>query len=367
MNRSTVIYSITLVLSVAAVTWAHAQDEESTAASDSRVNVDFAVPDAPAFELLKVDAGKILRPSTVREISAAATDLVGDGGRFELPRTFGIEFSPGLLFFGRNVTLSEYQDNPALYRFRLSVATHRPEDSQTPNNVAFGARLSLLDESDLRTNEAAIDSILTILNRQIDLDAQCEIVIDAEGNPSEPSCPADVESQLDQLSEQLKQLYADTMWNKTALDVAVATRVSTAERDGRNPEVAEATAWVTYALATSGLPLLGDFAGQLLIGLRGGAVQDPVLDDAGDESDWNAQGSLAARYYLGSNRHKVYLDAQATAIHGSQWGSAVAAGGEFRLLEAIWTNVSVDWFLRDTEGSGDRLVAKLTFKAAAPR
>lgn len=339
-----------------------ASADTATSPRDRRVTVDFAVPESPAFELVKVEDSNLLRPSTVREISAGLANFVGSDGELSLPQTLGIEFSPGLLFFGRGLTLQEYRANPIPYRFRMSIATSRPEAAQSPNEFAIGGRVNFLDQADLRTNPEASKRIHELLEQQIELDQECPIKIPESGNP-EVVCPPEVEERLKKLSDRLQQVYADTMWNKNAFDVAAALRITTADTSGNDPQVSEVSGWATYAWATKGVPVIpgdGDIAGQLLIGGKAGFGRDST------STDWKPQASVGVRYYIGTNRHKGYLEGQFLTEEGTDTGNFIGLGGELRVLESIWANLSIA-FARDPDEDNHRLVTRFTFKGAAPR
>jgi hypothetical protein len=168
-------------------------------ASEDAFRVDIAVPEAPAFLLTDGDASSLLRPSTVRDFSAAFGDFTDEDGRFMLPASFAVEIAPSLLFFGRNMTVQRYaglsdladiplpraagatSTTPLLYRqergslfrrvwstLRVSLATHRPDGQDQPTKIALGFRTSPINGADPRLNSAyrrEIRSLLASRNR----------------------------------------------------------------------------------------------------------------------------------------------------------------------------------------------------------
>ena len=126
---------------------------------------NYAVPDAPAFNILNENPDNILKPSTVKDVGIAFADFLGEEDRITLPKSFALEFSPALLINGKNLSLEEYRNNDWLYRLRLSLATKRFENSSA-SKIALGIRIATEDESDLRTNQQYIEEA-TELTRKI--------------------------------------------------------------------------------------------------------------------------------------------------------------------------------------------------------
>ena len=60
-------------------------------------SLDFAVPDAPAFQLVHVHPSQILRPSSVRTFAFSASNLTHLTRGVSIPQTSALELSPGLV------------------------------------------------------------------------------------------------------------------------------------------------------------------------------------------------------------------------------------------------------------------------------
>ena len=120
------------------------------------ISPNFVVPDAPAFKMLDGNPDNILRPSSVKDIGVSFSSFLGEENQITLPRTFAIEFSPGLLLNGQNLSITDYNNNAWWYRLRISLATHRDNQSSA-SNLAFGIRVATEDESDLRSNSTYIN------------------------------------------------------------------------------------------------------------------------------------------------------------------------------------------------------------------
>ena len=97
--------------------------------------VDFAIPDAPAFKLLNSEPSSILRPTTVRELTTTFSNFVQNGSSLTIPNAIAIEFSPGLLVSGQTLSLDAYRKLDWWYRLRVSGATLRRTDGRDRKSV----------------------------------------------------------------------------------------------------------------------------------------------------------------------------------------------------------------------------------------
>ena len=152
-------YNIVLLLAGvlnSGVLQAQPSDFINLLAHEHRMN--YSVPDAPAFKLLDTDPSNVLKPTSVRELAIGLSDFLRSDNSIVLPQSFAVEFSPGLLIGGKTLTLAGYRKHPALYRTRLSIATNRPEDAAAATTVAFGIRVTQIDQSDLRTDSEYIEA-----------------------------------------------------------------------------------------------------------------------------------------------------------------------------------------------------------------
>ncbi|HYW11916.1 MAG TPA: hypothetical protein VE871_08165 [Longimicrobium sp.] len=311
--------------------------------------VDFAIPDAPALELLQAQASGVLRPTTVRALTAGLSDLFqGEGGGLQVPNAFAIEAAPFLLARGHRLTLPQYRANPALYRTRVSAAARRHEDTGNLTGIALGLRLTLADDADLRMNPAYIDSA-TVLSAAIN-----EIYVNARIRAGRPPAPvvltAAEQDSVRRLIEPFRTRWAQTRWNANVFDLAAGLMAS-ADSLGNDLEVGQLAAWGTWGRGWA------DW-GQLLVGGRGTFGHDLPGDDRA------LGGSLGARFYAGTNAYKVFLEGQGSAGMDDRPGWRLHTGGEARLYNRLWATFSaaVDW-----AGSGDgRLSGRFSIQGAAP-
>ena len=317
----------------------------------SAYRVDFAIPDAPAFKLLDVDPSDILRPQTVRELALGFAGFRGENGALTVPRAFAVEVSPGLLVGARRLRTYDYNRQKLLDSIRLSGATRR-DSGGGPSVLGAGVRVSLVDEQDLRTDTAyATGQRVTDLTEKI-----LRVFREARRRtlPPEPIVltPAE-EEQIRALNDEIRARWADRYWNADVLELAAGTRVRTADTLGRDPKLDEVAFWGTYAKG------IGEW-GQALVGLRLGSARDSAT------AERRPSGSGALRLYLGSNRLKMFVEAQQAVREGesARWllnsGVEVGAGGW------AWANFTAG--LQDApDGGRARLVTTFKLKTGLPQ
>lgn len=321
--------------------------------------VDFAVPDAPAFELLQVDESNILRPTTVRALTAGLSNLFeGEDGGVQVPNAIAIEAAPFLLAHGPRLTLRQYEANQTLYRTRFSAAAKRSASTGAATGVAVGVRMTLHDDSDLRTNRTYLDSVTGWTGAIIDVRMRAARLMGPI--PPKDTTPeqkatlkllADSVAVLTTMTENFIDRWSQTRWNAGMFDIAAGLVAASADSLGNDLKIGNLAAWGTWGMGWS------DW-GQLLIGGRGTFGRDDPDEDRG------LGGSLGARFYAGTNAYKIFLEGQSTVASSDVPGWLFNTGGEARVYNRLWVNFSagVNW-----EGGGDaRLTGRFTIKGAAP-
>jgi len=116
-----------------------------TAAKLPAYELDFAVPDIPAFKALNTDPTNILRPSSTRKIAIMASDLLINGNA--IPKSFAAEFSPYLIAYD-SAYVSKKEQASILWRTaRVSIGTERAKNNIS-SKAAIGLRATLYDSED---------------------------------------------------------------------------------------------------------------------------------------------------------------------------------------------------------------------------
>jgi hypothetical protein len=313
-----------------------------------KYRVNFAVPDAPAFKLLGTDPSHILRPVTVRDLSIGLSDFLRWDNTLALPKSFAIEFSPGLLIGGKTLTLAKYQKHPPIYRTCLSIATTRPEEGSSATTLAVGIRVTQIDESDLRTDKSYISQATAMATKITD-------ILTEERKRLGPSVPfeeirelPEVEKQINDILSSFTGKWAEKKWNARIMEWAIALRANSLDSLGDNLKLDNLSLWSTSAYG------FGTW-GQLLLGVYG-AYERELPDE-----DYKPSVSLASRLYIGTNQYKVFTEAQSFWKQERKPDWLLNGGGEIKLSGNIWADFSAGTeYSRDTRKT--RLVTQFRLK-----
>jgi hypothetical protein len=285
----------------------------------------FAVPDAPAFNLLNETPSNILKPSSVKELGIGISSFSNDNGSLTLPKAFAIEFSPGLLINGKNLTLNEYKNNKLLYRLRVSAASQRSNETGNATNFALGIRVTLNDQSDLRTDENYLKKITAIARKINNL---YDAIGDSLGPTAQPedieTLPGFVEKKeyfTKQIEEQI-QKWSEKNWNADISELAFAIKTSSGDSLSKNLKFDQLAVWYSAAYG------IGDW-GQALVGANVNYGKDTT-------SSFKTSFNIISRLYIGTNAYKAFLEAQGTTKENEKSKWLLNSGFEIRIQEAIW-------------------------------
>ncbi|MES2727934.1 MAG: hypothetical protein V4643_12570 [Bacteroidota bacterium] len=109
-------------------------------------NLDYAVPESPAFKLLGTQPTNLLRPTSLRDISLGVGNYLINDNSGIIPKNLSIEIAPTL--FSPNLNLNKYNKNKFLYRTKLSIGTLANQNGSY--QIAGGINFTLIDKSDKR-------------------------------------------------------------------------------------------------------------------------------------------------------------------------------------------------------------------------
>jgi len=298
----------------------------SQQSQDARLN--FAIPDAPAFKILDEDPSTIMRPTSVREVTAAVSDFVKSGN--VLPNLFAVEFSPGMLIGGSSLTIQGYKDQKFLYRTRISAATHRLDEGSGGTLASIGVRVTFTDDSDPRLDDEFVEKLGNLamsMNRRVASVVQktrpvktgkitATLVEDSTMNDS---------VNRDDLEETLTRLRAeqkDAKWNASIVEAGAAARYLSVDSLARNAVVNKYGGWFEAAFPVSQW-------GQFLFGIAASLERN-----AAGSFD-SSSVAISGRIYFGSNDLKFFGEAQ---VEGQDRDAnrLVRIGGEIATLDGFW-------------------------------
>jgi hypothetical protein len=290
-----------------------------------KYRVNFAIPDMPAFVLLGTEPSSMVRPTSVREFTAAFSEFTGSGRSLALPKSFAIEFSPGLILGGRKLSVREYANMSWLYRLRVSAATRRDEGAGEPTLLALGLRTSIIDDSDPRTSEEYSRRVVAVTDRINDIYVQARL---HSGPPPAPIVLSpEEERQVNDLQEELKEQWAEDKWNARLFEVALGTRGLAQDSTGSSFTIVSWTAWSDYTFG------FGDW-GQILFGGRLSSERDT------GSTGFNTSGSFSSRFYVGSSKFKAFIEGQLSKMEGGQSEWLINTGAEVSISNGMWASFS---------------------------
>lgn len=303
--------------------------------SDS-LRTKYAVPESPAFTILSVSPSNILKPVSVKELALGASNFLGENETISLPQSFGLEFSPGLVLYGKKLSLKEYQKTPWLYRLRISLATNRNEDESSASELGVGIRLTLQDDSDLRTNEKFISEATECTGAMLKVAEDIRIKLITQGIIPVTTTLQEVESRPEVTAAQDSiaagfnkkwsiDKWSEDNWNADISEIAFAIKTTSKDSLARNLTLSKLSFWYSSAYS------LSDW-GQFLFGAYGNYEKDLMLDK------FIGSGSIGMRFYAGTNRMKIYLETQGTIIQNKNPEWLMSSGLELKIYENIWAD-----------------------------
>lgn len=303
-----------------------AQDSSVVAKYAKDLKTKYAVPDAPAFNMISESPSNIFKPASVKDIAFGFSGFLGNDNKLTLPKSFALEFAPGLLINGQNLTLEDYRKNRWLYQLRLSLATSRMDNTATASNLAFAIRVTINDESDPRTNNEYIsdatklardiqDSI-DVIKRKLGPLATMEEI---ENDPNLISA----KKKLNNKFKVKWSRWVEEKWNKNITELALAVKTNSKDSLAQNIVLSKFSFWFTSAFG------IEDW-GQFLFGANASSEKDLVTNK------FQSSGSIASRFYAGTNNYKVYFQIEGTLVENSKSRWLFNSGFEIKVQENIW-------------------------------
>jgi hypothetical protein len=360
---------VAAVASSADAAWGQGKLDTTSVGTAKLLQADYAVPDAPALKIIDADESKLLRPVSVRSLITTLSSATGDFSF--IPRALAVEFSPLMLVNGEHLTLHDYKKKPWAYRLRVSLAAKRDTGSSARNQLALGLRMGFQDNSDLRTNEDVIRTILALTSFEVDSGLMIGSRYVAAGLPrTGPKTPGDsaaakpIEKQLGtelharsaRLVDSAKTAQENAKWNADVFDMAVAARSSSSDSTAKNTRFDGVSVWLTKGWGFAP-------GWQLLFGGRY-AYERNLADTTSD--DLENTFDAVTRMYVGSNKYKVLVELQGTGRTSSAPKWVGNGGGELQLGPTLWVNASAGYEATGDIGSG-HFISSFKIKFIPPK
>jgi len=318
MKRSSMLFSLFLI----SLLFSHSLFAQEVQFA-KELKTKYAVPDAPAFNMLNQNALTILKPGSVKDIALGLANFLDVDNRITLPRSLAVEFSPGLLMYGKTLTLDEYRKRAGLYRLRISLATAKGDSSSTATNLAFGLRVTLNDDSDPRTNKEYLTAATKLAEKIQTLVDVRRKALGASATISEIENDQKLIAEKKELEDSFNAEWLEDKWNKNMSELAFAFRAASKDSLTKNLKLNKFTLWYTSAYG------LDDW-GQFLFGLNISTEKVPATNK------FRASGSIASRFYMGTNDYKIYMELEASLMEESKADYFVNSGFELKVQDHLW-------------------------------
>lgn len=315
---------------------------QDTSISKGWGNLNYSIPESPAFKILDVQPSSIMRPTTTKEIAVSVGNYYLNNGA-SIPKNFAVEVSPSLF---TKLSLKEYQKNSWWYNSAFSLATKQNDDGSY--SLATGIKCKLIDKADLRTNKEFNDYTSKIGGEIRDIESLINYKIIQEigiakfntgvNNPSSTEGKLLAEKKEKYKDESLNALdkkliayrkkFQEDNWNKQVWDIGFAAIFNSKDSLIKNLVVSNKIGlWSTF-----GLPICKT-KGQLLIGVNG------QLKDSGQQKLNVGLLNLGSRLYYGSNDTKGFIESEANFISHELPVFKLSVGVETTLYDGFWISL----------------------------
>jgi len=284
----------------------------------------------------------ILRPSSPEALGVILSEFLNNNNGI-LPSGFAAEIAPFILFNFNGLTLQEYDDNSILYSLRVSIASmNLPAgnagggDVEAPTNFSFGARITFIDEGDLKNDTDYRAKLFELTAEAVKLKTFYEAqflmetgykITDVLSDPilndqKENYIKEKIGETYDKRLEEVKTEYKKNNWNKRKWDLAYASLGTTIGSNNKT-KIIKHSMWTTFAEPISTW-------GQLLLGGNFNFLSG---------TEQNVTISIASRLYGGVNRIKGFCEAQYEYNDITKGSNLfLDLGSEINVYDGIWVN-----------------------------
>jgi hypothetical protein len=311
-------------------------------------NLDYSVPESPAFSLLGNNPDNILKPTSVRSIVLNIGNYYLTSG-MTIPKNIAVEISPLLL--NSKTSLNDYNKNKFLYRTRLSIGTNML--NKGGYEIAEGLRFTLIDKTDLRSDTEHIYALYDKCENISAILTKVKIEYSRE-HPEKYPTPVDVtiaynkdkafkkeiddivNSKIENSKDSINgfpQIKKQELWNAIIWEVGIAAMQNSTDSLINHSSFSKTGLWTTYGTHLS----KND---QLLFGGKFGMV----------DSNSIRYGNVAigTRYYYGSNELRGFIQGE-YKYEKNMSNITASLGCVFNITNGIWGQFTMN-FIFDNKG-----------------
>lgn len=350
--------------------WSVANGQNTDITNVKQGQLDFSVPDSPAFTALGVTPQTITQPATPRDFAASLLNGVDENGN--LQTGVAIDTVPYMLFYGSQISLKNYQghkqDSPAPYsyahfsmlrllaRSEVSIGTTKgTTDTDKSSKIAIGFHFTPFDKGDPRMDFGFLRDLANVTRTVLgqfpnqwcsDNPSSC-----MGGNPTDPSNPTYLAALKDAIQKKTKSLYdaARKRWKRSAWVIAVAPTWASADGSLQNSQYTGTSSWSSLSYGFDGVPGLQDNA---LVVAHVRYRDRELAHDAVDATKTFFQRSLllGGRVLLGNaDTHGSFETAYVTThplasntiVETPEKFFRMTFGAEHKISENLWLNIGV--------------------------
>lgn len=324
-------------------------------------NLNFAVPDHPAFFILDNNPSNIIKPGNSMELFSVLASNIISGNSFIVPKDLSIEFAPAQLLGYHKITFEDYRKRRALYDVKFSLGAKSVQKMDSVTNLALGLRLTWVNKASVH---AAYDHVR---NRMLAKDKFRENLekrgekfgdkpISLIGMAEDPMMQNYVDKLYEEDLRKEVSKSKDEFWNKFKLETSAAIKYSSPDSLIKAISFSKFQIWNSLALP------IGK-SSQLLIGANYALVRNDSLyfiknDTGGFRIDtlkyFRHLPNLSARFYAGSNSLKAFIEGSAKYSTDRQMLYTLNMGAEFNIRDGIWAvlNAGNNWTKSTDKNNG---------------
>jgi hypothetical protein len=309
-------------------------------------NMDYAVPESPAFKILGTNPDNILHPTSAKAVAFSIGDYFLTSGPV-IPKSLAVQLSPYLLA-NPNTSLKVYNQNKFLSRLSLSIGTSVQGSAYS---VAEGLNITIIDNTDMKAMPEYLNRLAGWARQDADFEMQA-IVIYHKAHPelsvaqifdklsTDSANTSPLLKSIDSIEYTLNVSnaisnpdsithYRDSVkqaaWNAAIWQIGIATLQTSPDSLVKSLQFSQIAFW-----SSTGLPL--GKKGQLLLGGK--------LAFA-DSLKWYTNYSLGARFFYGKNNTKVFLQGEFDRKDLVN-STTVTAGCQFNISNGIWGQFDIN-------------------------
>jgi hypothetical protein len=308
-------------------------------------NLDYAIPNSPAFNILGTEPDNILKPTATRTVAFSVGNYFITNGNV-IPKSLAVEISPMLLLNNKQ-NLTAYKKNLFWNRMRISFGT--AQQLNGGYGVAEGIKFTILDKTDLRANETFIKGLKTYtLGMAVDKDKilknytnehpEKSYTYYSEQYDDDPAFKKIIDDRLkvtdntvnpDTISK-YRDYFKNKLWNAPIWEVGFATLQTSKDSLIKNLQFSKIGFW-----SSAGLPISNK--GQILIGVKAGLK---------DSIKVRSEFAVGSRLYYGSNQVRGYLQAEYQRNDNNNQG-VFGLGFLFNVSAGLWAQAALNIIIKD--------------------